>query len=308
MATRGASASRCARRVCLSSIATPTANTSIGRSIKKTCKLRAAELRDEALFKDPPPKEDCPICFLPMPAQLLSCISLPPATKSSVPINDFAMTNEGLAMKQTETYYTCCGKSVCGGCIHSFRESGNNGKCPFCNSDQGGKTDGELVEYRMKRVEANDAASIYVLADCCYKGLKGVQQDQTKAMELYAKAAELGYSKAHHHLAGFYHQGGNLKKAKFHFEAAAMAGHEGARYNLGIMEKISGNMDRAMKHWKIGASAGCYNAMYKLITLFKNGLVSSESIDSILTAYNSSCAEMRSKARDAALQIAMDTI
>ena len=30
---------------------------------KKDCKLRAAELWDEALFKEPPPKEDCPICF-----------------------------------------------------------------------------------------------------------------------------------------------------------------------------------------------------------------------------------------------------
>jgi hypothetical protein len=39
---------------------------------KKPCKLRAAELRDEALFKDPPPKEDCPICFLPMPFNLIS--------------------------------------------------------------------------------------------------------------------------------------------------------------------------------------------------------------------------------------------
>jgi hypothetical protein len=28
---------------------------------KRDCKLRAAELHDEALFKDPPAKEDCPI-------------------------------------------------------------------------------------------------------------------------------------------------------------------------------------------------------------------------------------------------------
>ena len=28
---------------------------------KKPCKQRAAELHDEALFKDPPPKEDCPV-------------------------------------------------------------------------------------------------------------------------------------------------------------------------------------------------------------------------------------------------------
>ena len=129
---------------------------------KKTCKLRAAELRDEALFKDPPPKEDCPICFLPMPAQLLYCISLPPATKSSVPINDFAMTNEGLAMKQTETYYTCCGKSVCGGCAHSFHSSGTDDKCPFCNSDRNSKTVEEQIAEIMKRVVANDAASIYI--------------------------------------------------------------------------------------------------------------------------------------------------
>jgi hypothetical protein len=37
---------------------------------KKECKLRAAELRDEALFKDPQDKEECPICFLPMPTLL----------------------------------------------------------------------------------------------------------------------------------------------------------------------------------------------------------------------------------------------
>ena len=61
---------------------------------KKECKQHAAELRGEALFKDPPPKEECPICFLPMPQILLSCMTLPPATISSVPIYDFAMANE----------------------------------------------------------------------------------------------------------------------------------------------------------------------------------------------------------------------
>jgi hypothetical protein len=68
----------------------------IGRNIKKLCKERAAELRDKALFKDPPPaKEDCPICFLPMPSNVICCISLPPATTLSVPIYDYAVANEG---------------------------------------------------------------------------------------------------------------------------------------------------------------------------------------------------------------------
>ena len=34
---------------------------------KKACKKRAAELHDDALFKDPHPREDCPICMLPLP-------------------------------------------------------------------------------------------------------------------------------------------------------------------------------------------------------------------------------------------------
>jgi hypothetical protein len=102
---------------------------------KKECKLRAAEIRDEALFKDPPAKEDCPICFLPMPSRLSSCASLPPATISSVPIYDYAGANEELLQKGIKEYYACCGKYICKGCEYSFLRSGNM-KCPFCNSDE----------------------------------------------------------------------------------------------------------------------------------------------------------------------------
>jgi len=270
---------------------------------KTACKLRAAVLRDEALFKDPPPKEDCPICFLPMPVQLICCMSLPPATVSSVPIYDFVKANEELAIMDTEGYYPCCGKNICRGCIHSFCESGNTERCAFCNSDQGNKTAEERVEEIMKRVEANDAASIFLLAGYYYQGRLGLQQDQTKAMELYVRAADLGCSKAHGSLGKIYHEGGNMKKAKFHVEAAAMAGYEMARYNLGFMESQSGNMERAAKHWIIAASAGDYIAMHELIICFQEGSVSRESIDSTLAAYNSSCAEMRSEARDACIRV-----
>jgi hypothetical protein len=58
-------------------------------------------------------------------------------------------------------------------------------------------------------------------------------------------------------------------------------------------------MERAMKHWMIAASAGCYRAMNRLNTLFEKGLVSSESIGLTLAAYNNSCVEVRSQARDA---------
>jgi TPR repeat protein len=90
-----------------------------------------------------------------------------------------------------------------------------------------------------------------------------------------------------------------LKQEKLHYEAAAMAGHEVARYNLGIIEYEYGNMEQALKHLKIAASAGNYLVMNNLLDAFQKGLVSRESIDSTLVAYNNSCVEMRSEARDA---------
>jgi len=118
-------------------------------------------------------------------------------------------------------------------------------------------------------------------------------------MELWTMAAKLGSSKAHYQLGCTYGEGGELKKSKFHYEAAAMAGNEKARCNLGCMEFKSGNVERAVKHWTIAASAGSYHAMQCLLIAFRTGMVNRAAIDSTLTAYNTSCAEMRSEARDA---------
>jgi TPR repeat protein len=243
-----------------------------------------------------------------MPAHLICCVSLPPATISSIPINDFAIANQELENEEMEIHYPCCGKNICRGCVHSLRKSGNDDKCPFCNTNRSNKTDEEKVGELMKRVEANDAASICLLANFYQHGSNGFQQDHAKAMELYARAAELGSIKANCHLAGVYHKGGNLKKAKFHWEAAAMAGYEVARNNLGCMEAKSRNVERCVKHWTIAASAGHYIAMHELMLSFQQGVVSRESIESTLAAYNSSCAAMRSEARDAYIQYKIETI
>jgi TPR repeat protein len=157
-----------------------------------------------------------------------------------------------------------------------------------------------------KRVEANDPASIFILGDHYYHGGAGLQQDYAKAMELYARAAKLGYNKAHNNLGRIYADGGDWKKAKFHFEAAAMAGHEVARNMLGDMDFESGNRERALKHWTIAASAGEHDAMDQLLGAFNQGSVSRDQIDSVLTAYNTSCAEMRSEARDAYIRWHID--
>ena len=71
--------------------------------------------------------------------------------------NDFADAHQELAVKGMGEYYPCCGKRICRGCAHSFRQSGNM-KCPFCNSDRGNKTGEETIEETTERAKANDAA------------------------------------------------------------------------------------------------------------------------------------------------------
>ena len=170
----------------------------------------AAELRDEALFNDPPAKEECPICFLPMPLRLISCMTLPSATLSSIPIYDFALANEELAGKLMEQHFPCCGKSICAGCVHSFINSGNMMNCPFCKADHVNKTDEERVEELKKRIEVNDAGAMCVLADQYIEGNEGLNQDQEKAKELWTRAADLGSSQAHYELGVYYHEGGGF--------------------------------------------------------------------------------------------------
>jgi TPR repeat protein len=244
-----------------------------------------------------------------MSVQFESSLSLPPATIFSVPIFDFAIANSTeLAKLATEQYYSCCGKSICGGCIDSFVKSENTRNCPFCKAQISNITDDERVGEVMKRVAANDARAIYMMGNDYYHGKLGLLQDREKAMELWKQAATLGSSEAHFQLGSIYKQGGAMKKAKFHYEAAAMAGDEVARNNLGCAEAQSGNMERAIKHWTIAASAGDHNAMHQLTILFQHGALSRDQIDSFLIAYNDSCAEMRSEARDTYIRTFIDSI
>ena len=90
---------------------------------KKACKKRAAELHDEALFKEPQPRKDCPICMLPPP------------------LYD---THTGT------TFHTCCGKDICIGCIHALDERGgeNMDLCPFCRTSCPTSNEKQLKEQK----------------------------------------------------------------------------------------------------------------------------------------------------------------
>lgn len=54
----------------------------------------------------------------------------------------------------------------------------------------------------MMRRDSNDAGAMDALGTCYYyyNGVLGLQQDQSKALDLWIRAAELGFRKSHNNL------------------------------------------------------------------------------------------------------------
>jgi len=175
---------------------------------KKECKRRAAELFDEALFQQPPPKEYCPICFLPL---------------------QFG--------PEYIKYYPCCMKVICSGCVYAV-EAGMTSSlspCPFCRTPTHTSNE-EVIERCKKRMEANDAEAFITLASFYHEGEMGLPKDLKKSIGLCMRAAELGSIHAHYLLGQAYYDGDgvekDMKKAEHYWERAAIGGEDHARYNL----------------------------------------------------------------------------
>ena len=110
---------------------------------KKECKRRAAELHDEALFKQPPPDDECPICLLPLP--------------------DVHET----------VYQSCCGKKVCQGCILAMitvktKRGGGANVCAFCRAPE--VTGVEDVERKILEARANDPFRLGITFPYAFSG------------------------------------------------------------------------------------------------------------------------------------------
>jgi len=247
---------------------------------KKECKRRAADLFDEALFKQPPPKEDCPICFLPLP---------------------FGTENR--------IYQPCCGKVLCNGCVYAVEAEINNSlrniqpHCPFCRIPICTSNEA-LTEQCKKRMETNDAEAFLSLGCHYHEGGMGSPQDLEKATGLWLQAAELGSIHAHARLGQAYNNGDvveqDMKKAKHHWERAAMGGHVQSRHNLGVLET---NKYRAKKHFMIAARAGCDDSLKMIRDGFMAEYVTKEEYEKTLRAHKDSQDEMQSDWRDTAVDV-----
>jgi hypothetical protein len=242
---------------------------------KKACKKRVAELFDEELFKQPPPNEDCPICYLRLPIE-----------------------------EDQSGYQSCCGKMLCCGCVYANTVAAADTerfKCFFCRTE-GSYSVEVRIESMKKRVEANDAVAMYNLGTYYLLGTIGLRQDNAKALELYRRSAKLGHNFAHLNLSIFYQTGcigeKDTRKATYHGQLGAMAGNVQARYNLGCAESDAGNMDRACKHWMISANDGCGLAMKAVQWGYKSGFVTKDDNAKTTRAYDNSISEMKSDDRD----------
>ncbi len=227
---------------------------------KKACKKRAAELRDEILFRQPESTHlgDCPICCLPLPLDL-----------------------------ETSSFMSCCGNSICNGCVLanalSNRNDIANAKiCPFCRSSYYDNDVEESDRRKMKRIEANHPATLtHVGTTKHYR--KG---DYKGAFEYWTKAAELGNSEAHYKLACLYGKGEYVdkdeKKYVYHSEKAAIGGHPIARHNLAEIELKHGRFNRAVKHWTIASKLGYDYSLEVLRKNFRRGYVSEKEFEAAL--------------------------
>jgi len=106
----------------------------IEQNTKKACEKRVAELHEEALFKEPPPPEECPICLLPMPYKV-----------------------------DRSTFKPCCGKLICDGCIYAMKMSMGKDICALCRASEA-NSDEENIKRLKILMEKDNAGAFHLLA------------------------------------------------------------------------------------------------------------------------------------------------
>ena len=239
------------------------------------CRKRAAELRDDVLFKQLESScfGECPICSLPLSLD-----------------------------KEKSVMHRCCSKLICNGCVVAnmkrLAERRLQYSCPFCREPLP-KTDAERDKRMKKRIEANDPIAMVQVGLGQYKN-----EDYQSAFEYWTKAAESDDAEAHYHLARLYHHGLGVEKDEgkmmHHWEEATIGGHPEARYELGRHEGNNGKIERAVKHWIIAATQGEDKAIKELLEAFKAGFVEKDVLAATLRAQKAAVDATKSPQRKAA--------
>jgi TPR repeat protein len=232
----------------------------------------AAKQHDGALFSQPPPIDECPICMLPLKMNRLE-----------------------------RAYYPCCGKEICIGCVYALGH--NRRKCVFCRTPMN-TSNRELIKQFESRVEAGDALATFCLG-CLYDGgRRGLRRDRDKAVKLWLRAAVLGNAGASSMIgyACCYGSGVEVdhEKALGCWKLAAIRGDAGSRYILGTNEVCLRNYDRALNHFVISAVAGHDESLTAIQMFYMLGYAPKDVFEKALRAHYKAKKETESDQRETA--------
>ena len=228
---------------------------------KRDCRKRAAELRDEILFKQPESSHfgDCPICFLPISIE-----------------------------KGTATLMSCCSKIICQGCEYRNQkrqvEENQVRTCAFCRSPSPKTTADSEKILTDRAMKLNDVVAIREVGiRLCFKG------DFKKGFAYLSKAAEMGDVVAQNEVGKMYDFGygveKDVSKAVPYYEKAAIGGNPFARHALAIIEIGNERLDRAVLHLIIASKLGNKKSLQVLRCAYEDGSVSKEEFEATLRRY-----------------------
>jgi TPR repeat protein len=193
---------------------------------------------------------------------------------------------------------------ICSGCIHAVDKMKGDSKCPFCRAPVP-RSDEDLIERVMKRVEMDDAEAIRSFGCFYAEGIYGLPQNYEKAVELWHRAGKLGSVESYHNIGNAYYFGRGVerdeKKAKHYYELAAIGGYVSARYNLGIVvEENAGKMRIALNHHMVAAGCGHDKSLEVIREFYMNGHATKDDYAKALRAHQKYIDGIKSAQRDEA--------
>lgn len=241
----------------------------------------ARSARRKALFGEPRPLAECPLCMNAMPFDV-----------------------------EERRYFLCCGKTTCMSCYTHYafnaeanrmRRQNDNGHnepvdlpCPFCRCSEEMDLDEESVlSERIEKSELNgcfDHQAAFELGQHHYDSAYYGSDWKASAMKWWKKAAKHGNELAAYELALIYTGSEHAKftvreqadLGKSYMEEAAIAGHPKARYWLGLHEM---NQERAMSHFTLAARYGCKTSLDLVVKGYRSGIVTREDLDEVLRGH-----------------------
>ncbi|EJK54405.1 hypothetical protein THAOC_25971 [Thalassiosira oceanica] len=247
-------------------------------SVASTAGLHPRSVTEEELLSsghELPEGYTCPLCCLP--------ISLP--------------------IPKHSKFKSCCMQTVCHGCILASCQRGLEDICPFCRTPTPDSDAAILAQVR-KRVDAGDPGAVESLAYAYHDGDFGLQQDTSRAIELWTEAARLGDLDALYKLGCLYYQGEGVEqdvaRGIRHLQHAAIRGDPDSRLMLGAHEHESGNHELALRHLMISAKMGHDTSLNVIKAMFMEGLATKAQYADALKDYQNALEETKSPQREEA--------